>query len=974
LFLRLFLLFLFVSQVAAQQIPLTNALSFAPPPTDRSIQFLSNIFGVVDGVLAGTGSQIFGNMMSIFNAAVLALGSIVIMYTLMIGTMNTAHEGEFLGRKWSSVWIPLRCSAGMVLIIPKASGYCIMQVFMMWVVVQGVGAADRIWNTALEYLNRGGKIVQTQMGSQQILHAIVAKQDPTFIGASAILTGQVCMAGTQKALENARDKYLNWANEHQMGPCYEPTDVNWKMFCENPVPNFLDSINPILFQKSKEGWLKASTYHLPMPNFDAQSIPAIYTKMNGMCGAIHWNDVTNLSLEQSQLKNLMFTDEQIESFGMSRAIAIAQIYDNLRIVSSAIIENNPKISSNPSIANSASTSANLQFGVAQNDLGETCHEYQEAALCSFWQTAKDRPQAGVLFSGNEFLNSIAAYEGLMMPIINMAHEIKNEDKFKKVRNFIGQTKQSGWMFAGAYFFNLVNLTGPVSKVSLTKDLNSGMDGSQFYQIQHCQSHQHSSPGELCWFLEPIISQRQDDLRILEMIQGAGAKGGDLDCKETLSFSSPGAFQVSQGYIQPQGAFSDGACSSTVLGLIGNSYFFHLPSQAGLNQMTLPDFPMMFAKVMPPVDFKEQNAPCLNKVEFAGIKWCTGNFFSGGLSWFFQQVVGTAIQTINSLMGLAVNILIVVPLKVCVWPQMQYAMQVLSNLSNNPIVDLANMGASFIQSTLYSYLGTLAVSGLGSFPMMGSVILILLAFLGPLYTAWLSYFVSIGFTTCYYIPLLPYLIFTFGVIAWLFTVIEAMVAAPIMALGVTTPEGEGILGKGEHGVLLLVNVFLRPSMMVIGFITAIALTYICIWVLNAGFDIAAGFLKVQSSEVAKAGMGYDNIYGIQWGDFPFAQLLGCMFYVVIYIGLYLTIIQKSFTLIFLLPDKVLRWIGGHPETIGSETQQWFQEGAQKLDHFGQMTDKGITSGLGDISKKIGDVVMPKANTQNQSLPNAGVGSL
>ena len=66
-----------------------GSLSFAPPPGDYSVIFLGNLFGVVDGVLHGTGSQIMGTMFGVFNAAVLALGGIIIMYTLMVSTMNT---------------------------------------------------------------------------------------------------------------------------------------------------------------------------------------------------------------------------------------------------------------------------------------------------------------------------------------------------------------------------------------------------------------------------------------------------------------------------------------------------------------------------------------------------------------------------------------------------------------------------------------------------------------------------------------------------------------------------------------------------------------------------------------------------------------------------------------------------------------------------------------------------------------------
>ena len=103
-----------------------GSLSFTPPSTDYSVIFLGNIFGVVDGVLHGTGSQIMGEMFGVFNAAVLALGGIVVMYTLIVGTMNTAQEGQMLGQKWSSIWIPVRATIGLAFLIPKSSGYCLM--------------------------------------------------------------------------------------------------------------------------------------------------------------------------------------------------------------------------------------------------------------------------------------------------------------------------------------------------------------------------------------------------------------------------------------------------------------------------------------------------------------------------------------------------------------------------------------------------------------------------------------------------------------------------------------------------------------------------------------------------------------------------------------------------------------------------------------------------------------------------------
>ncbi len=98
--------------------------------------------------------------MGCVNAAILSLGSIIVMYTLVVSTMNTAHEGEVLGRRWSSIWIPLRMVFGVGMLLPKATGYSFVQVFVMWLVVQGVGAADSVWSVALDYFQQGGNIIR----------------------------------------------------------------------------------------------------------------------------------------------------------------------------------------------------------------------------------------------------------------------------------------------------------------------------------------------------------------------------------------------------------------------------------------------------------------------------------------------------------------------------------------------------------------------------------------------------------------------------------------------------------------------------------------------------------------------------------------------------------------------------------------------------------------------------------------------
>lgn len=141
---------------------ITLAGFFTIAQDDQAYAMLGNIFGPVGNVLHVSGDFIpktLGEMFRTFNIVMLALNVIVIVYTTIFGLINTANEGEFLGKKFNSAWVPIRSVMGIGLLIPTSSGYCMLQVLMMWVVLQGIGAADSIWNVALQYpvpLHKGG--------------------------------------------------------------------------------------------------------------------------------------------------------------------------------------------------------------------------------------------------------------------------------------------------------------------------------------------------------------------------------------------------------------------------------------------------------------------------------------------------------------------------------------------------------------------------------------------------------------------------------------------------------------------------------------------------------------------------------------------------------------------------------------------------------------------------------------------------
>jgi defect-in-organelle-trafficking protein DotA len=127
-------------------------------PQDQSIYYLSQLFGYMDNVLPvaeGT-TTIIAAMLKVINTTALVIGSILIIITTIRGLLKTAQEGEFLGKEWSSLWVPVRTLVGIASLFPTAAGYSLLQIALMWVIVQGIGAADTLWTTVLQYVTVAG--------------------------------------------------------------------------------------------------------------------------------------------------------------------------------------------------------------------------------------------------------------------------------------------------------------------------------------------------------------------------------------------------------------------------------------------------------------------------------------------------------------------------------------------------------------------------------------------------------------------------------------------------------------------------------------------------------------------------------------------------------------------------------------------------------------------------------------------------
>lgn len=250
------------------------------------------------------------------------------------------------------------------------------------------------------------------------------------------------------------------------------------------------------------------------------------------------------------------------------------------------------------------------------------------------------------------------------------------------------------------------------------------------------------------------------------------------------------------------------------------------------------------------------------------------------------------------------------------PVSSFLIQLIAQFSNavgDPILVLQGIGLGFMTLASVMWLGaTVSVFGIGlgtsimssAQPAGLATIDAVLAFI-PAFTAFIMIFFVMGMTFAYYIPLIPFIIFVFSAVGWLIAVIEAMVAAPLVALGITHPEGHDLLGKSEQAIMLLLGVFLRPILMIIGLFAGIIISRVVLSFLNSGF--------------------FGIVFDVQtFNMFSFVAIL------VVYCFLMVSIVNQSFALIYVIPDRVMRWIGQAEQTSNAqEALQGSKEGFQQI---------------------------------------------
>ena len=162
-------------------------------PDDKSVEYLRYIFdSVVDVINGGTGpanpDSILGALSEVLNTGMLVFTGLIVGYVFLTGVLNSASEGNPLGKMYSTMWVPLRMVIALSLVLPFSGGYSTMQIGVLWIAGHGIGLANTTWNRALDYMSASGtlyppnvaidfeKVAANILESRVCMHGIKSEQ------------------------------------------------------------------------------------------------------------------------------------------------------------------------------------------------------------------------------------------------------------------------------------------------------------------------------------------------------------------------------------------------------------------------------------------------------------------------------------------------------------------------------------------------------------------------------------------------------------------------------------------------------------------------------------------------------------------------------------------------------------------------------------------------------------------------------
>ena len=156
--------------MAASEIPATSQVILQ---TDSSKKFLDALIGQGwdmwgEGLGGQQSAELMLEMFSAFNTVALATISALFIWVLSVAVAGTAHEGTPFGKKFSSLWMPVRFVGAMGALAPIFKGLSLFQVAILACIGFSVNLGNYVWTLGSDYFVKHGGQLTIQAPDQSV--------------------------------------------------------------------------------------------------------------------------------------------------------------------------------------------------------------------------------------------------------------------------------------------------------------------------------------------------------------------------------------------------------------------------------------------------------------------------------------------------------------------------------------------------------------------------------------------------------------------------------------------------------------------------------------------------------------------------------------------------------------------------------------------------------------------------------------
>lgn len=132
------------AQGGMQQQPVSapSITDYQAETSDPAVQMLFRIFGSANGIFGDGDGGWFGSALLSLNLGIMAVAIAWFSWNATAAVIQGSFDGEFMGKRQSTVWVPIRLTTGMVLLAPVWNGWALAQLSMAYAAVIGIGIAN----------------------------------------------------------------------------------------------------------------------------------------------------------------------------------------------------------------------------------------------------------------------------------------------------------------------------------------------------------------------------------------------------------------------------------------------------------------------------------------------------------------------------------------------------------------------------------------------------------------------------------------------------------------------------------------------------------------------------------------------------------------------------------------------------------------------------------------------------------------